>query len=72
MGVAYKRGQTLKDSDLKIVLRDPSGNPMDPYYITYSLFDCTTGLQVLMGDPDRIPSTMGIGQYYVNTTLPLD
>ena len=72
MGVAYKRGQTLAENDLKIVIRDPMGVPMDPYTITYSLFDNTTGLQVLIGDQDRIPATTGVGQYYVNATIPLD
>ena len=72
MGVAYKRGQTLTDSDLKIIIRDPMGTPTDPYYIVYSLFDNTTGVQVLIGDMNRLPATTGVGQYYVPATLPLD
>lgn len=72
MGVAYKRGQTLNENDLKIIIRDPMGTPMDPYYITYSLFDNTTGMQVLIGDHNVIPATTGVGQFYVSSTIPLD
>jgi len=72
MGVAYKKGQILTENDLKIVIRDSAGTPTDPYYIVYSLFDNTTGIQVLIGDQDRIPSTTGVGQYHVNSTIPLD
>jgi hypothetical protein len=72
MGVAYKRGQTLTENDLKIIIRDSMGTPTDPYYISYSLFDNTTGMQVLIGDADRLPATTGVGQYYVSSTIPLD
>lgn len=72
MGVAYKKGQTLAGNDLKIIIRDSSGTPTDPHYITYSIFDNTTGMQVLIGDQDRIPATTGIGQYYVSATIPRD
>ena len=72
MSVAYQPGQTLTQDDLKILIRDNLGNLVDPYYIRYSIFDYTTGVEVLIGTPDQIPSTMGVGQYYVNTTIPLD
>ena len=72
MGVAYKRGQVLSEDDLKIIIRDSIGTPVDPYYITYSIFDNTTGMQVLIGDPDRMPATTGVGQYHVNSAIPLD
>ena len=72
MSVAYQPGQTLTQDDLKILIRDNIGNLVDPYYIRYSIFDYTTGVEVLIGTPDQIPSTMGVGQYYVNTTIPLD
>lgn len=72
MSVAFKPGQTLTDSDLKIIVRDAVGTPVDPSYIRYSLFDDTTGVEVLMGAPDRIPATSGTGQYYVGASIPLD
>jgi len=72
MSVAYQPGQTLTKDDLKIVIRDTIGNLVDPYYIRYSLFDYTTGVEVLIGAPDQIPATTGVGQYYVSATMPLD
>lgn len=72
MSVAFKPGQTLAQDDLKITIRNGSGVPVDPSYIRYSLFDDTTGVEVLIGAPDRIPATSGTGEYYVDATLPLD
>lgn len=72
MSVAFKPGQTLTSSDLKITIRNAGGVPTDPYYIRYSLFDDTTGVEVLMGAPDRIPATSGTGEFYVDATIPLD
>jgi len=72
MSVAFKPGQTLGDADLKIAVRDSTGVLMDPAYIRYSLFDYTTGVEVLMGSADRIPATTGVGLYYVDATIPLD
>jgi hypothetical protein len=72
MSVAFHPGQTLGQDDLKIAIRDISSQLIDPFYIRYSLFDNTTDVEVLIGDPDRIPATTGVGQYYVNATLPLD
>jgi len=72
MSVAYQPGQTLTRDDLKILIRDNTGNLVDPYYIRYSIFDYTTGVEVLIGVPDQIPATIGVGQYYVSTTMPLD
>ena len=72
MAVVFKSGQTLTDDDLKIAIRDSGGNLIDPFYIRYSIFDYTTGVEVLIGAADRVPATSGTGLYYVNATLPLD
>lgn len=72
MAVAFFKGQTLTANDLNIIVRDVNGVPTDPYYIRYSLFDVTTGMEVLIGSPDRIPATSGTGQYYVDAQIPLD
>jgi len=72
MAVAFHKGYTLTQNDLKILIRDGAGALVDPYYIRYSLYDYTTGLEVLIGDPNRIPATTGTGQYYAGATLPLD
>jgi len=72
MSVAFKPGQTLTSTDLKITVRNAGGTPVNPSYIRYSLFDDTTGLEVLIGAPDRIPATSGTGEFYVDATIPLD
>src|SRR6056297_2614049 len=72
MSVAFQPGQSLNSNDLSINIRDNSGNLTDPYYIRFSIFDKTTGMEVLIGAPDRVPSTTGTGQYYANITIPLD
>jgi hypothetical protein len=72
MAVVFYPGQTLGQDDLKISIRDSGGQYVDPFYIRYSLFDNTTGVEVLIGAPDRIPATTGTGMFYVNATLPLD
>ena len=72
MSVAFHKGYTLTQNDLKILIRDGLGTLVDPYYIRYSLFDVTTGVEVLIGAADRIPATTGVGQYYADATLPLD
>lgn len=72
MSVAFKPGQVLTQNDLKISIRDSGGNLIDPFYIRYSLFDYTTGIEVLIPPADRIPATTGVGQYWVNATIPLN
>lgn len=72
MSVAFKRGQQLGQEDLKIAVRDQSGNLFDPSVITYSVFDYTTGVDVLIGNPNMVPASNGVGLFYANTGLPLD
>lgn len=72
MAVAFHPGTVLGENDLKIIIRDSSGNLKDPFYIRYSLFDFTTGEEILIGPEDRIPATTGVGHYHVNATIPLD
>lgn len=72
MSVAFKRGQITGENDLKIAVRDSYGNLTDPYAITYSVFDFTTGVEVLIGDTNRIPSSTGVGEFYAQLTIPLD
>lgn len=72
MSVAFYQGYQLQAGDLNIIIRDVSGVPVDPYYIVYSLFDYTTGVEVLIGSPNIIPATTGVGQYYASMVIPLD
>lgn len=72
MAVAFKRGQTLTKDDLMIGVRDTSGTLVDPAIITYSIFDYTTGVEVLIGSPNQIPSSTGVGLFYAPLLIPLD
>ena len=67
MSVAFQKGQATGASDLKITIRDPMGNLADPYSISYSVFDFTSGVEVLIGEPnlpkissEKRPSTSGL------------
>jgi hypothetical protein len=72
MSVAFQRGQTTGPSDLKISIRNTSGVLVDPWAITYSIFDFTTGVEVLYGSPNQQPKSTNVGEFYVEVTLPLD
>jgi hypothetical protein len=72
MSVAFKAGQGLGPDDLKIAVRDQAGNLVDPAVITYSIFDYTTGVEVLIGDPNIVPQSQGVGLFYADTMIPLD
>jgi hypothetical protein len=72
MSVAFQQGQVTGVSDLKISIRDSSGYLVDPYAITYSVFDFTTGAEVLIGEPNQIPESTAKGEFYAKLTIPLD
>lgn len=72
MGVVFKKGQVLGPDDLKIAIRDPLGNLIDPFVITYSVFDFTSGIEVLMGAPNQRPESTGVGVFYAPFLIPLD
>jgi hypothetical protein len=72
MSVAFQKGQVTGPSDLKISIRNSSGALMDPYAITYTVFDFTTGVEVLMGEPNQIPASTGKGEFYAPLIVPMD
>lgn len=72
MGVAFKKGQALGPNDLKIAIRDTLGNLIDPFVITYSVFDFTSGVEVLIGAPNQRPESTGVGIFYAPLIIPLD
>jgi hypothetical protein len=71
MSVAFKAGQGLGPDDLKIAVRDQAGNLVDPAVITYSIFDYTTGVEVLIGDPNIVPQSQVVS-VEVNTEITED
>lgn len=66
-----KQGQTLTKDDLNVFLY-VGGSLSDPFSITYTLIDSTTGTDQVIGLPDRFPIKFGTGQYYAPWTLPDD
>jgi hypothetical protein len=72
MSVAFKRGSTTGPSDLNITMRNSTGALIDPYRLTYAVFDRTTGIDVLMGSAVNQPVRLSIGQYYAQVTFPAD
>lgn len=72
MGVAFRRGSTTGPNDLTITARDSNSNLIDPYRLEYSIYDFTTGLEVLFGSPVNIPVRISVGSYYAAVTIPAD
>jgi hypothetical protein len=72
MSVAFNRGQQLGREDLNIFIENANGLPMNPAEITYALYDFTTGQEVLVGPPRRLPANPSVGEFYANIVVPLD
>lgn len=72
MSVTFFRGQQLGRKDLDIFLVNSSGTPVNAAEISYALFDFTTGMEVLVGVPQRIPANPSVGEYYASIIIPLD
>lgn len=68
---SLKQGQALTKSDLNVYFY-VSGNLSDPYWVTYTLYDSTTGNDEVIGLPDRIPLKFETGSYFANWTVPDD
>jgi hypothetical protein len=72
MGVSFLRGQQLGRSDLNIFLTNASGHPTNAAEITYSLYDYTTGMEVLVGPQRRVPANAAVGEYFASVIIPTD
>jgi hypothetical protein len=68
---ALKQGQTLTKSDLNIYFYVNS-NLSDPYFVTYTLYDSTSGTDEIIGLPDRTPLKFSTGSYFASWTIPDD
>lgn len=72
MPVSFYRGQQLGREDLNIFLENSNNTPTNAAEITYALYDFTTGMEVLLGSPVRVPSNPSVGEYYASVVVPLD
>jgi hypothetical protein len=68
---ALKQGQTLTKEDLNVYFYI-GGSLSDPYWVTYTLFDSTSGKDEIIGLPERIPLKFGVGSYFAPWTVPDD
>ncbi len=72
MPVSFYRGQQLGREDLNIFLENSNNTPTNAAEISYALYDFTTGMEVLLGSPVRVPSNPSVGEYYASVVVPLD
>ena len=74
MATEYLPSQTLGRGDLNIFLVDGINNPANAAEITYALYFYDTSgpipVEVLLGDPARIPVNPQIGEYYAAIQIP--
>lgn len=68
---ALKQGQTLTKNDLNVYFY-VNGNLSDPYWVTYTLYDSTSGTDEVIGLPDRTPLKFSTGSYFAPWTIPED
>lgn len=72
MSTAYFKGQVLGPDDLNIFLTNHSEHPTNAAEIYYALFDFTTGQEVPLGVPRRVPANPAVGHYFASVIIPLD
>ncbi|NDB59445.1 hypothetical protein EB001_13490 [bacterium] len=70
MSVVFKKGQTLSRGDLDLFLTNSSGNVANAAEITYAIYFSDNQVDVLIGDPARIPENPAVGEYYASLRIP--
>jgi len=64
MAFVFNRGDELGSDDLFIVFRDVQGRPRDVYDVTYSIYDYTDGVNLILIADALTPIKTGVGEYY--------
>ena len=73
MATTFKRGQELgRANGLNIFLTSKDKTPKNAAEITYSLYDFSTGMEVLLPPSNRVPINPSIGEYYASFIIPMD
>ena len=73
MGVAFRPGQELgRAGGLSLFLKDSGGSPRNAAEISYSIYDFTTGVEVLLPPADRSAINPTIGEYFASFVIPID
>lgn len=72
MGEQFPRGYIMGPDDLYIQLLDDEDKPIDPHSIHYSLYDVSSGQDVIIGSAERQPIKKEMGLYYAKFQIPQD
>ena len=68
--VVFQRAQTLTKDDLNIFVRDDNTNLVDPFSVTYAIYDRTGAQPVLVGNKlDQQPARESVGYYWANIRI---
>lgn len=68
--IVFERGQQLGKDDLNIFIHDDMGNYIDPYSITYSIWDKTGATPQLVGSQaNLVPKRESVGYYYAHIRM---
>lgn len=68
---SVKQAQQLSKDELNAFFY-LGGALSDPYSVTYTLYDSTTGTDEVIGLPERTPIKFSVGSYYAPWTVPED
>lgn len=69
----FRRGQELSRANgLTIHLKSKDGTPRNAAEISYSIYDFTTGVEVLLPPGGRVPSNASVGEYFASFVVPID
>ncbi len=69
----FKRCQELgRANGLSIFLKSKDGTPKNAAQISYSIYDFTTGVEILCPPSDRTPINPAVGEYYASFIIPID
>lgn len=72
MSVSFFKGQQLGRADLNLFITNANNTPTNAAIIYYTIYDFTTGAEVLVGPLERKPTNPSIGEYYASLIIPLD
>lgn len=70
MSISLQRGQSAGPNDLTLFVQN-AGTPVDPFSVTYSIYDTSGTVPVLFGAPNLIPTRVDVGSFYVPFVVPL-
>lgn len=63
--------ETCRD-DLSLFTKTKDGTPKNAAEISYSIYDYTTGVEVLLPPANRTPMNPAVGEYYASFVIPAD